>query len=132
MKPLFHALFQRSRYVTKCLNDVLKQHQLFSAQWTIVYCLYQRGPMTLTQIWKYLNIEAPSVTRTVTRLEALGWIERVDGEDKREKIITLSAYAEEQLPAIIKTIVAFEEDMIGTLTLEEQQQLVTLLNKMKG
>ncbi|UZM96996.1 MarR family transcriptional regulator [Lysinibacillus sp. MHQ-1] len=41
--------------------------------------------MTLTQIWKYLNVEAPSITRAITRLETLGWVERLDGEDKREK-----------------------------------------------
>ena len=31
--------------------------------------------MTLTQIWKYLNVEAPTITRTVNRLAELGWIE---------------------------------------------------------
>lgn len=132
MNPIFHALFQKSRYLTNCLNEVLKQHQLYSSQWTILYCLHKNGTMTLTQIWKYLNVEAPSITRAITRLEALGWVQRLDGVDKREKIVTLTAQAVERLPAITATILAFEEEMVGSLTAEEQQQFIKLLEKMKG
>jgi len=132
MNPVFHALFQKSRYLTNCLNEVLKQHQLYSSQWTILYCLHTHGSMTLTQIWKYLNVEAPSVTRAISRLETLGWVERIDGEDKREKIVTLSAMAKERLPIITETILAFEEEMVGSLTVEEQLQFINLLQKMKG
>ena len=132
MNPLFHALFQKSRYLTNCLNEVLKQHNLYSSQWTILYCLHNHGSMTLTQIWKYLNVEAPSITRAITRLETLGWVLRIDGEDKREKIVTLSPYAEEHLPVITKTILVFEEEMVGALSVEEQQQFMILLEKMKG
>ncbi|MFE3572788.1 MarR family winged helix-turn-helix transcriptional regulator [Lysinibacillus sp. NPDC059133] len=132
MNPIFHALFQKSRYITNCLNEVLKQHNLYSSQWTILYCLHNHGPMTLTQIWKYLNVEAPSITRAITRLETLGWVLRVDGEDKREKIVTLTSYAEEHLPVITETILAFEAEMVGALTVDEQQQFMILLEKMKG
>jgi len=132
LNPLFHALFQKSRYLTNCLNEVLKQHNLYSSQWTILYCLHNHGSMTLTQIWKYLNVEAPSITRAITRLETLGWVLRIDGEDKREKIVTLSPYAEEHLPVITKTILVFEEEMVGALSVEEQQQFMILLEKMKG
>ena len=132
MNPVFHALFQKSRYLTNCLNETLKQHNLFSSQWAILYCLHTHGPMTLTQIWKYLNVEAPSITRGVARLETLGWVQRVDGADKREKIVTLTGMAEESLPVIEQTILAFEEEMIGSMTIEEQQQFMNLLQKKKG
>lgn len=132
MNPVFHALFQKSRYITNALNEVLKKHNLYSSQWTILFCLHNHGPMTLTQIWKYLNVEAPSITRAVARLETLGWVQRVEGEDKREKIVMLSAMAEEKFPAIKKTILAFEEEMVGSLTVDEQQQFIKLLEKMKG
>lgn len=132
MNPIFHALFQKSRYLTNCLNEVLKQHNLYSSQWTILYCLQEHGPMTLTQIWKYLNVEAPSITRAISRLEILGWVQKIDGEDKREKIVTLTKVAEERLPAITETILDFENEMVGSLTAEEQQQFMNLLQKMKG
>lgn len=132
MNPLFHILFQQNRYLVKQLNDVLKQHGLFSSQWTVLFLLHQNGPMTLTEIWKYLDVEAPTVTRTVTRLETLGWVERVEGADKREKMIDLTTKAMEQFPQIEASVVSFERKMAKHLTKEEQALLIQLLKKMEG
>lgn len=132
MNPLFHILFQQNRYLVKQLNDVLKQHGLFSSQWTVLFLLHQNGPMTLTAIWKYLDVEAPTVTRTVTRLETLGWIERVKGADKREKMIDLTTKAKEQFPQIEASVVSFERKMTENLSEEEQALLIQLLKKMEG
>ena len=56
----------------------------------------------------------------------------IDDETKREKIVTLSVMAEERLPTITETILTFEEEMVGSLTVEEQTQFINLLQKMKG
>ena len=37
--------------------------------------------MTQKEIWQYLNVEAPTVTRTIVRLEESGWINRREGTD---------------------------------------------------
>ncbi|MFL0581862.1 MarR family winged helix-turn-helix transcriptional regulator [Solibacillus silvestris] len=132
MNPLFHIFFQQNRYLVNQLNDVLKQHGLFSSQWTVLFLLHQNGPMTLTAIWKYLDVEAPTVTRTVTRLETLGWVERVHGADKREKMIDLTTKAIEKFPQIEASVVSFEKKMTDNLSEEEQVLLIHLLKKMEG
>lgn len=132
MNPLFHILFQQNRYLVKQLNDVLKQHGLFSSQWTVLFLLHQNGKMTLTEIWKYLDVEAPTVTRTVTRLETLGWVERVQGADKREKMIDLTAKALELFPKIEESVLSFERKMTENLSEDEQAHLIQLLKKMEG
>ena len=132
MNPLFHIFFQQNRYLVNQLNDVLKQHGLFSSQWTVLFLLHQNGPMTLTAIWKYLEVEAPTVTRTVTRLETLGWVERVQGADKREKMIDLTNKAIEKFPQIQASVVSFEQKMTGNLSEDEQALLIHLLKKMEG
>ncbi|MER1985345.1 MAG: MarR family transcriptional regulator [Solibacillus sp.] len=132
MNPLFHQLFQQNRYMVNRLNDVLAQHELYSSQWTILFLLEQKGPMTLTAIWKYLNVEAPTVTRTVTRLEKLGWVTREQGADKREKIIHLTEMAHVRFPQIAASVKDYEREMTQHLTQEEQQQLMDLLQKMKA
>lgn len=96
------------------------------------FLLHQNGKMTLTEIWKYLDVEAPTVTRTVTRLETLGWVERVQGADKREKMIDLTAKALELFPKIEESVLSFERKMTGNLTEEEQALLIQLLKKMEG
>ena len=132
MNPLFPVFFQKNRQIVNQLNEALKEHGLFHAQWTILYLLQKNGPMSLTEIWKYLNVEAPTVTRTVSRLQILGWVERVEGTDKREKIVALSDTAISQFPKIEASIEAFEKNVTQQLSKNEEQQLMTLLKKLEG
>lgn len=130
MNPLIHEIFQKYRLLNKQLNQSLKEHQLFASQWTVIFCVYQHGEMTLTDIWKYLNVEAPTITRTVSRLQELGWLEIVSGKDRRAKNVRLSQKAFEQLPEIIVSITQFEHEAMKNLTDEEQAFLMKLLNKI--
>lgn len=130
MNPVIHEIFQRTRLLSKQLNNVLKDHDLFASQWTVLYCVHQHGEMTLTSIWKYLNVEAPTITRTVKRLEELGWLKTDSGKDRREKMVRLSEYAETRLPDIKVSIERFEQRSMENLTGEEQTLLMELLKKL--
>ncbi|MCG7344515.1 MarR family transcriptional regulator [Sporosarcina sp. ACRSL] len=132
MNPIFHELFQSTRLLIKELNVALKKHGLFAAQWTVIHCIHRHGEMTLTQIWKYLNVEAPTITRTVNRLEQMGWLETREGKDRREKYVKLTGYANEQLSEVLKTIIEFEEESLKGLTKEEEELLLTLLVKIQN
>lgn len=128
--PLFHLFFQKTRLLNKELNAVLKSYHLFSSQWTIIFCVEKHGEMSLTEIWKYLNVEAPTITRTVNRLCELGWLTVVPSEDKREKIVKLSDEGLERYPEIATTIQRFEQEYLQAFTPEECEQLMQLLNKV--
>ena len=131
MNPLFHALFQRTRLLNKELNTVLKEHHLFASQWTVLFCIYEHGDMSLTEIWKYLNVEAPTVTRTVNRLAELGWLTIEEGKDRRERIVKLSEQAVTSFPEIEETVIRFETQFLRRLSDKEQLQLMELLGKME-
>ena len=45
---------------------------------------------TLVEISNYFDVEKPTITRTVNRLEELGLIEQIPGKDKRERRIQLT------------------------------------------
>ena len=132
LNELFHMFFQQNRYLVNKLNEVLKPHGLFSSQWTILFLLHQDGPMSLTAIWKYLNVEAPTVTRTVNRLETLGWVERQYGMDKREKIISLTKKGLEQFPPIAASVRSFEQENKKKLSQQDQELLKGILKKIEG
>ncbi len=36
MNPLFHEVFQKTRLLSKELNQVLKEYDLFASQWTVL------------------------------------------------------------------------------------------------
>lgn len=132
LNPIIHELFQKYRLLTKEVNNVLKKHDLFAAQWSVIYCIDLHTELTLTQIWKYLNVEAPTITRTVNRLEEMGWVVTREGKDRREKLVTLTEEAAQKLPFIKETISHFEQSSLQGLTVEEEKQLITLLRKMDG
>lgn len=129
-KLLFHEIHQKARLSVKEVNEALQEFDLYSAQWSILFCIKQFGSMTQKEIWQYLNVEAPTVTRTVARLEESGWIERKEGADKRERIVFLSDRANETVPEIEKRIWEVEERLVSSLTEDEQAQLAELLRKI--
>ncbi|SDN89460.1 DNA-binding transcriptional regulator, MarR family [Psychrobacillus sp. OK028] len=131
MNPLIHELFQKSRFLSQEANNTLKKHNLFASQWSVLYCIQRHKEMTLTQIWRYLNVEAPTITRTVNRLAELGWIEICSGKDRREKVVKLSQQALEQFPVINSAMMEFEDRMVVGLTDEEEKQLLKLLQKIR-
>lgn len=129
-KMLFHEIHQKSRLSVKEVNDALKEFDLYSSQWSILFCLKQFGPLTQKSIWQYLNVEAPTVTRTVLRLEESGWVLRKEGADKRERIVHLTEHANGMMADIERRILEVEKKLLAPLSEEEQQQLVALLKKI--
>ncbi|WP_232225553.1 MarR family winged helix-turn-helix transcriptional regulator [Oceanobacillus manasiensis] len=131
-RDIMHALNQGFRYTVKELNTRLKGFDLYASQWAILYCLDRFGTMTQTEIWKYLNTEAPTVTRTLVRLEENGWISRKQGKDKRERIIELTPLAIEKIPQVKDSVASFDQEMLSSLSQQEKNQLFTLLGKLKS
>lgn len=131
MNPLLHEMFQTVRVLSKELNEELKKYDLFHSQWSILFCIQNNGPMAISAISKYFNVEAPTISRTVTRLEQLHLVERQEGEDKREKIVHLTEHARLELNEISDSVVRFEEGVINRISREEQEVLRTILLKLK-
>lgn len=123
-------LYQQTRHMTKEVNEYLQKHGLFSSQWSILYCLKSNGPMTQSDIWRYLHVEAPTITRTLVKLEESGWVERTPGSDKRERLVSLTEKALDLLPEVEKDVKNFEQTMVANLKDEEQELLYSLLKKL--
>ncbi|QTN01327.1 MarR family transcriptional regulator [Sediminibacillus dalangtanensis] len=109
------------------MDERLREYGLYHSQWSILFCLYHKGPMTLTEIWQYLHVEAPTVTRTIKRLESKKWVYRKQGQDKREKIIGIADNAFDKVVEVAEMMEAFEDEMLNGLSKEQQKELLQLL-----
>jgi len=127
---LIHLLNQTVRLLNKRTNETLQEFGLFHSQWTILYCLQKKGSMTQTEICKYLNVEPPTVTRTIRKLEENGWVFRTKGQDKRENMIGLSGYAQHNMEAIREKIHAFETLQLQSVDDSEAAVLEIILKKI--
>lgn len=129
-KLLFHELHQKARLSIKEVNEALKEYDLFSAQWSILYSLNKFGALTQTEIWQYLNVEAPTVTRTLVKLEQRKLITRNEGKDKRERIVQLTEEAQSLIPKIEKRIDEVEQQLLISLSADDLNQLTKLLKQI--
>lgn len=130
-QDLMHTLNQRTRLLTKAMNTYIKAYGLYASQWSILFCLHRFGPMSQTDIWRYLHVEAPTVTRTLVKMEQNGWVLRRQGTDKRERIIYLTEKAQATYADINEQVKQLENDVLGNFTGEDKLQLYHLLHKMR-
>ena len=128
----FHHNLQFSRSFTKKLNEQLAKVNLFHSQWLIIYYLNQYGCSTLVEISNYLDVEKPTVTRTVNRLEERKLIEQIPGKDKRERRIQLTESGERTYQEAKKAVEEFELQLMSGLAEEDREDNVTNFAFLKG
>lgn len=127
----FHSINQFTRHFSKVLNESLVPLGLYAAQWTIIYRLKTGGPSTQKEISSYLGVEAPTMTRTLARLEKSGWIIRTAGKDKREKLISLTDAAILEYDNWLAAVRSSESNVLQNITEEEISMMITLMAKMR-
>ncbi|KML40337.1 MarR family transcriptional regulator [Cytobacillus firmus] len=127
----FHSINQFTRHFSKVLNESLVPLGLYAAQWTIIYRLKTGGPSTQKEISSYLGVEAPTMTRTLARLEKSGWITRTAGKDKREKLISLTDAAILEYDNWLAAVRSSESNVLQNITEEEISTIIKLMAKMR-
>ncbi|MBU8880508.1 MarR family transcriptional regulator [Bacillus sp. FJAT-29790] len=127
---LFHSINQFSRHFSKSLNEVLVPLGLYSAQWAIIYLLKTNGPATQKDLSLYLGVEAPTMTRTLARMENSGWISKISGSDKREKRIMLTENANKEYDHWLNAVRTYEKQLLRNVSEEEITTILTVVKKM--
>lgn len=130
-QDLLHLLNQRVRYINKKLNERLQEHGLYNSQWSIMYYLYKNGTKTQKEIMNYFHVNAPTITRTVKRMEENGWVSRVEGQDRRERYIELTKEAKEKYKKIENTVSIHDEEILINLSEKEKEALFEMLLKIE-
>ena len=123
---LFHTLHQLSRHLTNRLNEALKPLGLYSAQWSVIYVLKNKGSLTQKELCDYLFVEAPPMTRTIQRLVKQGYVSQVQGKDKREKHVQLTDTALQEYPKWEQIVNTVNKSLLEDFPLVSQEQLVEL------
>ncbi|URM31083.1 MarR family transcriptional regulator [Cytobacillus firmus] len=113
------------------LNTELSKHQLYRAQWSILYYLNNDGSVTLVELSHYLGVEKPTVTRTIAKLEEMGYLEPVPTKDKREKRMQLTESGRKVYQEIRATIDEFEQEILRGVSEEEQLEGIRLMSLIR-
>lgn len=121
---------QLARNFTKKLNEKIAPLGLYSSQWSIILYLHEKKQCTQIEISQYLGVEAPTITRTLTKMEEMGLVIRTEGKDKRERIINLTEKAYEMFPKWFEEAKNIEVEAINNINKEELEIFNSVLEKM--
>lgn len=128
IETFFHQQLQFTRSFKKRLNEELAVAGLFHSQWLVLYCIQKQKSITLVEISNYLDVEKPTVSRTVKRLEEQGLVEAIPSDDKRERPMRLSTKGHESFEMGQEIISRFEADLMKEVS---DADLITILKTMQ-
>ncbi|MFD6208612.1 MULTISPECIES: MarR family winged helix-turn-helix transcriptional regulator [unclassified Peribacillus] len=131
-QKFFQELLLLYRPFENNLNIQLNQHDLHRAQWSILHYLSNYGSATLVELANYQNVEKPTITRTITRLEELGYVEHVPSKDRREKRMRLTELGSKIYSEVRVTIDRYEQDILKGITEEEQLAAIRIMGEIRN
>jgi DNA-binding MarR family transcriptional regulator len=85
------SLRRASRAVSQLYDGQLRASGLTASQFTLLQVLERAGAVTQGRLGRILVLDSTTLTRTLRTLEKRGWIRRREGEDRRERRISLTA-----------------------------------------
>lgn len=125
-----HNVNQLARSFSKKLNERISSLGLYTSQWGIALYLHKKKECTQVELCKYLGVEAPTITRTLVRMEEMGLVIRTEGKDKRERHIKLTEKAYEMFPKWQDAAESVELEAVNNISEEELETFNNVLKKM--
>jgi DNA-binding MarR family transcriptional regulator len=117
------------------LEPVYREHGLEQGWHDVLATLRRTGPpfkLRPTDLTDALMLTSSGTTKRLDRLEAAGLIAREpDPADRRGTLISLTDAGRERIDAVTEAHLANEARLLSTLTPEEQEQLASLLRKLR-
>ena len=89
--PCLSASFRRAaRALTQHYEAALRPLGLRGTQFTLLQALSRTGVVSQGRLGEILAIDSTTLTRTLAIMEREGWIASRSGEDRRERLLSLS------------------------------------------
>lgn len=127
-EDILGQLSKVARLVKRDIDLVLSQHSLHTGQWALLKAVSLLEPVSQITLSKYLVIEKPAVTKTVARLEELGFVSRRSAG--RHRLVERTPQARDSFDAIDAAVQAAHQTFLAGLSIEEQSVLETLMTRL--
>lgn len=123
MEGFFQRYLSLYRPLITKLNELMSTYELSYSLWQVIFYIKNHGSSTLVDISNHYQVEKPTITRRVHRLEELEIVKQIPGKDRREKVIQLTPRGEEIYKECRKKITSLEHSMMEGIN--QQSQLTT-------
>ncbi|MDB5524378.1 MAG: MarR family transcriptional regulator [Rhizobium sp.] len=120
-----------ARSMRTFLTNSLSASGIYAGQDGVILALAGKDPLTAGAIASELGVKPPTMTRTLTRMEAQGFITKLPGEtDGRQMLATLTPEGQKHVGAITYAVRATEAYAFAGLTDKEIRQFSRVLRKI--
>lgn len=128
--------YQLTNIATLVSNDFAKVYKrefgLNIPQWRILANLAQYGQSTAKQLCTQADMDKSTVSRAVKALITKDFIySKVNEQDKRAAFLMLSDEGEVLYKKITPEALAWEAQLLNTLSDDERQQMMSIFDKLK-
>jgi MarR family transcriptional regulator, organic hydroperoxide resistance regulator len=130
--PVSHAIFRVARLHKALAAQLLREAGLYPGQELLMMQLWDRGPQRQIDLVRTLETDAPSVTRSVRRLEKAGLVRRAPSPEDGRVMIVEATPASTALKRKVKRIWAELESLtLGELDAEAEEEILGALSRLE-
>lgn len=131
--PLSHAIFRVARAHKALAGRLLREAGLHPGQELVLTTLWAQGPQRMVDLVAAIESDAPSMTRSVARLERAGLVSRRPSQTDGRVIIVEATKASFALRAQVEHAWAeLERFTVGSLTKAQQTTILQSLAVLEG
>ena len=113
-----------ARLARSRLASGLLAHGLYAGQEQVLFMLDEHGPLALAELAEKLDVRAPTITKTVTRMEGQSFLSRATSrDDARSIIIALTPDGRRVLKIARQIVLDAEAGTFSGLSDKERQNL---------
>lgn len=123
--PLSHAIFRVARLHKMLAGQLLRETGLYPGQELLMMRLWDDGPQRQIDLVRFLDSDAPTIARTVRRLEQAGYVRRRSSPSDGRVSIIEATPAGAPLKRTVERIWA-ELESLTTGTMDEDEQAAAL------
>jgi len=125
-----NALRQASRAVSRLYDEELRGVGLRTTQYSLLCILARAGQIRQGDLGGLTHLEETTLTRNLRPLVAAGWVSLRSGDDRREKLIRITAAGTAKLAEARPAWERAQARMLALLPEEAWQGLVATLSEV--
>ena len=128
------ALVRTSDQLQHRFEQLFRKHGLTASQYNVLRIVRGAGgPLPVLEIASRTVAVVPGITGLVDRLEKCGLVRRERStEDRRVLYVAITPKAVELLAEIEEPLMELHDHVMGGLARREQEELIRLLEKLRG
>ncbi len=124
-------LAQASQLISAEFHEVVRKQGLAIAEWRMLASLAAGGAVTTGRLAQLVVGKQPTVTRQLDRMQAKGYVERLDSDgDRRITLVRITPAGREVMRRLIPLARAHENRVLAPFGLKTAKDLKDLLRRM--